>query len=581
MADGLFHSLPSREWRRLLLAVVVLAGVVGFVLVGFRSLAGTVEDVPYWQPLVQALVLIAAGFVPAGYLLVKQGRRLAELRAKLSNSLDERQRTDMALREGEARLRDVLEGAVFGIMIHRDLRPLFVNMAMVRALGYDSKEELMAVGSALKLIAPEEHDRVRKYFSARVREEPAPESYETRAVTKSGEQIFVELGVRPIMWGGEPVVFVTASDITERKRAERALRQSESRLNLAQSIAHLGNWEWRFEDDVLWWSDEVYRIFGLEPGARVPTYEAFLGFVHPDDRGEVDTMVRDARTGGATYGIDHRIVLPDGAVRYVHEQGELVYDAAGRAVSMVGTVHDITQRKQAERLLVESEARHRAFAADVAHELRTPLSVMRANLDNLGDAPALRSLRHDVDVMAHLVEQLLAASRAEMLSIDADDQADLHEVCVTVAARLAPLAIKKGRTIEVTGREGPLLVRGETEALRQAVRNLVDNAIKYSDPGTAVTLHLADDPPTISVLDRGKTIPEEMRDAIFSRFIRADQRSGGVGLGLSIVKRIVDAHGAKVEVVAPPGGGGAQFTIRFPNVHRRKVAGGANTTRAL
>lgn len=564
MANGFLEGLPVRERRRAIVALALFGGIGLTALIGIGVFSLHPPDGRRWH-LLEALMLMTVGFVPGAYLLLKQGRELAVTRERLAIAMDERRRTDMALREAESRLRDVLEGAVFGIMIHRDMRPLFVNMAMVHSLRYESKEELMNIGSALNFIAPEERDRVRGYFSARIWGKSAPMTYETQAITKDGDRLFVELGVRAITWGGEPVVFITASDITERKHAEQALILSESRLSHAQSIAHLGNWEWRFEDDSLWWSDEVYRIFGLDRADGVPDYGAFLMLVHPEDRVTVDETVRAARKSNGVYGVDHRIVLPDGTVRHVHEQAELMYDVDGVAVSMVGTVHDITERKLTEQRLVESEARHRGFAADVAHELRTPLSVVRANLDNMGDDPALRSLREDIDSMGRLVEQLLAASRAEMLSIGDEDRADIHAVCVNVAAHLAPIAIQRGRTIEVTGHGGALMVRGHFESLEQAVRNLVENAIRYSDPGTAVTIHLAETPPSLSVVDRGRAIPENMREAIFSRFIRADQRGGGAGLGLAIVKRIVDAHGARIEVVGLPDGAGAQFTIRFPD----------------
>ena len=138
------------------------------------------------------------------------------------------------------------------------------------------------------------------------------------------------------------------AEISERKDAEEALRQSETRLAEAQRIAHLGNWDWDIKTNELHWSDEIYRIFGLLPQQFGATYEAFLNCVHPDDREYIKTAVNDALTKRKPYTIDHRIVLPNGTVRIVHEQAEVTFDETGNPIRMLGTVQDITELKNAE-----------------------------------------------------------------------------------------------------------------------------------------------------------------------------------------------------------------------------------------
>ena len=133
----------------------------------------------------------------------------------------------------------------------------------------------------------------------------------------------------------------------QKKRAEDALRLSEASLAEAQRIAGLGNWDWDIVTNELLWSDEIFRIFGWEPQAFGATYETFIGFVHPDDKGLVTTAVDEALVNNS-YSIDHRIVLPSGEVRYVHEQAEVAYDDSGTPVRMIGTVQDITELKQLE-----------------------------------------------------------------------------------------------------------------------------------------------------------------------------------------------------------------------------------------
>jgi len=155
-------------------------------------------------------------------------------------------------------------------------------------------------------------------------------------------------------------------EIAEHKRAEQGLKESEKRLKRAEEIAHLGSWELNLTENTLAWSDEIYRIFGLKPGEFGATYEAFLDNVHPDDRAAVDEAyagsVREGRDG---YEIEHRIIRKDnGEVRYVHEKCQHVKDESGKILRSLGMVHDVTERKKAERALKESEERFRAIAED-------------------------------------------------------------------------------------------------------------------------------------------------------------------------------------------------------------------------
>lgn len=222
-------------------------------------------------------------------------------------------------------------------------------------------------------------------------------------------------------------------------------------------------------------------------------------------------------------------------------------------------VYLIQHLDDAEKQLLERESRLQFFVADVAHELRTPLSILRLRLDEIEDKEISQSLHYDIEKMSHLVEQLLALARMDTLSVSVDDDAELCEVCTKVATRLAPLAIKKKRSIEVVGASGPVKVHGNSSALEQAVYNLAENAIKYSARETTITLKVGDDA-TISVIDHGRGVPLEMRSEIFDRFLRSDQRSSGSGLGLSIVQQIIDVHDGSIEVFDTPGGG-ATFTI--------------------
>lgn len=217
-----------------------------------------------------------------------------------------------------------------------------------------------------------------------------------------------------------------------------------------------------------------------------------------------------------------------------------------------------------DAVLRKKDEERMTFAADVAHELRTPLAVLRAHLDSLDDADTNYQLIHDVDRITRIVEQVLAKSQVEAIQLRPDDMADLAEVSSSMAAYLAPLVIREGRLIEVVGAESPVLINGNAFALEQALRNLVENAIKYSARGSTITIEV-NKTPSIRVIDCGRGVPFEEREIIFERFHRADRRSGGSGLGLSIVRRVAEAHGGKVSVEDAPGGGSV-FVLNFPRL---------------
>jgi len=210
--------------------------------------------------------------------------------------------------------------------------------------------------------------------------------------------------------------------------------------------------------------------------------------------------------------------------------------------------------------LEEGYRLQKAFTADAAHELRTPLAVLRAQVDLLPPSAQTAALRGTVDLMSRLVSQLLSAARMDALEIAAEDRADLHELAVQVAEHLAPLAVRDGKTLEVLAPAGAIVVRAKSEPLFDALRNLAENALTHSPAGAAVTIAVA--PGEVAVIDHGPGIPIDRRSHLFRRFWRAERDKSGAGLGLSIVKRIADAHGAEIAVEDTPGGG-TTFRLRF------------------
>ncbi len=204
----------------------------------------------------------------------------------------------------------------------------------------------------------------------------------------------------------------------------------------------------------------------------------------------------------------------------------------------------------------------RDFTADMAHELRTPLAIVRVRVDSLEPGALRDQLRTDLVGMTRTVNQVLDIAELESFLVGADARADLQAVCSDAVALMAPLAVGRGQTIALTGAQGPVWVTGHAEALFRAVRNLIENAILHTSAGVSIEVEVAEDG-TVRVLDDGPGVPAADRESIFRRFWRRDRGKGdGRGLGLAIVARVAEAHEGSVSVAERPGGGSI-FTLRL------------------
>ncbi len=204
----------------------------------------------------------------------------------------------------------------------------------------------------------------------------------------------------------------------------------------------------------------------------------------------------------------------------------------------------------------------RQFTADAAHQLRTPLAILRTRVETLGDRSVRQALHDDIEGMSRIVAQLLEIAELDTLVLDPDETADLRAVCAEVVGAIAPFAIAQHKDIALRGVEAPVMIHGNSAMLQRAVFNLAENAIKFTAKETSVDVEVGDDG-SVRVRDCGPGVAEGERELIFQRFWRRDrQRSDGAGLGLSIVRGVADDHAATVVVDNLPGGG-AEFTLRF------------------
>jgi PAS domain S-box-containing protein len=431
---------------------------------------------------------------------------------------------------------------------------------------------------------------------------------ETRCMRKDGRVVWGLITSRILRdASGRPFGAVTAvTDITERKRAEEALRESERRLKLSLAAGRAGTWEWRIKEDKLIWSDEYYDLYGMAPGDMEPTLDNFILSVHPEDRDRILAEMSEVLQERKDAELEFRFIRAGGDARWAHSSAQLTLDESGEPEVLVGIMIDITERKQAEMeredlLRKERDAREQAeaanrgkdeFVAMVSHELRSPLNAM------LGWAKILKKGGVDAKTQSHAVEVIERSARAQQTLIE--DLLDMARI-VGGKLRLETRPVSLARVVEAAAdvvrpateaREIDLRlfincadeVTGDPDRLQQVVWNLLSNAVKFTTRGGSVEVILerVGASAQITVTDTGRGIKAEDLPFIFDRFRQADssssRRFAGLGLGLALVKHLVELHGGQVYADSLGEGKGASFIVRLPV---RAVRGEATPARGL
>jgi PAS domain S-box-containing protein len=367
--------------------------------------------------------------------------------------------------------------------------------------------------------------------------------------------------------------------------ARAALRESQDFLERAQAVGRIGSWMADAASGRLWWSEEVYRIFGLDESRFDGTLDAFLARVHPDDVGAVREAIRAARKSQAPYAIDHRILRPDGSPRWVHERGDVVRDAAGRTVRMIGVVQDITDRRELEELLRQSQKMEAVgrLAGGVAHDFNNLLTVITGRIELLlADGGLPSDLERDLELIgrtaeraASLTRQLLAFSRRQLLQPRVLDLGDLVAAMGGLLRRL----VREDIQLVVHAGPEPCRVRADPSQLEQVLINLAVNASDAMPGGGLLSLRVErarlDEPAAralgvragahalLSVTDTGQGMDAATAARIFEPFFTTKGLGKGTGLGLATVYGIVTQSGGGIEVDTAPGRG-TTFRIALP-----------------
>jgi PAS domain S-box-containing protein len=398
-----------------------------------------------------------------------------------------------------------------------------------------------------------------------------------------------EVSVSPTPDGG---LAAHGRDITARKQAEEALRESEARLRLAQQVAHMGTFDWNIETGLNVWSPEQEALYGLPPGGFARTPEAFHELIHPDDLPHVLQRVAQSMETG-DFEDEWRVVLPDSSVRWVHGRTKVFKNESGKPARMLGVNIDTTARKLTEEALKASDRHKDEFLAILAHELRNPLAPIRNAVQILklkrSSDPEIVWCRDVIDrqaqQLARLIDDLLDVSRIAHDKLELrKERVELPAVFQSAVETSRPLIDAGGHELAITLPAAPVHLDADPVRLAQALSNLLNNAAKYTKPGGHIRLigERQGSEVVVSVTDDGIGISAEAQASIFEIFAQAkpavEWSQGGLGIGLSLVKGLVGLHGGSIETHSRGPGTGSQFIVRLPLAAETPVDGSADAT---
>ncbi|MGM0633628.1 MAG: response regulator [Pseudomonadota bacterium] len=379
-----------------------------------------------------------------------------------------------------------------------------------------------------------------------------------------------------------------------RIRAEETAHRQKEMMRRGQVFANIGTWEWNITTDELYWTERIAPLFGYEEGEVQTSYENFIRAVHPDDRELVAGRIAACLQNDELYEVEHRIVRPDGSVRWLLERGDVVRTPEGKPLRMIGVVQDIDARKQAEEQLVkarqEAERANAAksdFLSSMSHELRTPMNVILGfaqllEYDDTLTADQRDSTREIASAGQHLLELIndvldLAKVESGNLSVSLE-KVEIRPLIGECLLQMAPIA----EDHRVTLAPGPKMeswVYADYTRLRQVLLNLLSNAIKYNRAGGSVLVtterHESPNHLCLRVTDTGYGIERDQITRLFQPFERLDAQqtaTEGTGIGLTITRRLVELMNGTIDVESTPGKG-STFRVVLPLAAGTEVPG--------
>jgi PAS domain S-box-containing protein len=510
------------------------------------------------------------------------GRRLAL--ATIGRDITSRKRAERTLLESERKFSIIFDKASFAIALARLPEGFIVdvNEAWSELFGFRRAE---AVGkTSLELGINRDHPASRRLF-VELQNQGSVRNREFVFFTKAGDARLVSCNIDVVDFGGNKYLLSTLNDITEHQRIEEERHRSEAYLTEGQRLSHTGSWAWNASSGELVWSEEHFRICGLDPSMGKPPQPA-MEVIHPEDRSFVEAAFEKAIREQTDFELDCRIVRPDGTVRYVHSLAHPIFNKAGDLTEYVGTIIDTTEQKLSEQALRQAHAELAHFSrvltvgeltSSIAHEINQPLGAIvtngNASLRLLSrETPDLEGSREAIDCMisdAMRASEVIGKIRALLKKTGPERIAlDINETIRDVIALSANELAMNKVSLRTELAEDLQPVLGDRVQLQQVMLNLILNSNEAMSNPTWQPRELIissgaskTDEVTVAVQDSGIGISPEDRERIFDAFNTT--KEGGLGLGLSISRTIIEAHGGRLWTSRNEGTG-ATFEFTLP-----------------
>jgi len=458
-----------------------------------------------------------------------------------------------------------------------------VNERFTDLLGFSGQD--LAGRNFMELVHPDDRGIVRNALQTVMYEESrGGVEFECRFISNAARSLSMEWKLKRS--GG--LMYGVGRDITAIKRHEQALHKREQQLLEAEAIGHMGHWHWTMGQQEIRFSDEIYRIFGVNRDQFHPTLDSVNAMLHRRDVGRMIQAFQRAIIEQNDHEIDFRAIAPNGEVRHVRCQGRCEFDSAGEVIGLFGIMQDVTETMAHERALREAkDAAERAYAAksqflaNMSHELRTPLNaiigfsemIQQQLLGPIGNDRYLDYIKGINESGQHLLD--LITDILDMSKIEAGKyELALEQINVTKVIKLAVhmiegRAVEQGIKIAVKAPEQGVQIVADRRAVMQIVLNLLSNAVKFSRENGRVEVECAAraDHITIRVKDHGIGIPANKLKTITNPFEQAANQytrsHEGTGLGLSITKELTELHGGAIHIESQVDVG-TSVTIRLP-----------------
>ncbi len=500
------------------------------------------------------------------------------------HDVTEQRVAEQALVKSEARLRALLDSTEISFtLVDRDQRITLVNQLAIQRTKAITGKDIVPGMDLRELIIPAVWDEVLPLFQATLAGEPQTTQIEHRY--PDGSPLYMLFNLTPVYIGDRIIgVCIANEHITERVEAERALRESQSRLQLALDSGDLGLWDWQVQTDETYINNQWALMLGYQPHEISRVGKDWEKLVHPDDLPVVHAALH-AHLDGQTpiYETEHRLLTRSGKWKWILDRARVVERAEdGTPLRMTGTHTDITELKQAAQntldLMMERERSRllRDFIQNVSHEFRTPLATIESSLYLLErgqtvDPGRIHQIRTQTQEILWLVENLTKMVSLQSMVTLQLEPVEMGNVLEAVVDRYRRDSLHFSVIIEPAL---PYLL-GDPEELTIAFRHIVDNAVRHTSDGGTITVRASVNDGMIRVVirDTGAGIPQDALPHIFETFYRTDQAhtERGMGLGLSIARRIFEIHGGTILADSTPGQG-STFTITLPVRRRPTIA---------